>query len=207
MNMAFTDAVKAKQSDNGSANHYEAALARRAERKGELETDDVFGPDERAFIESRDSFYMATVNSDDWPYLQHRGGPPGFLRVIDDTTLLMPEFRGNRQYVSLGNLAGNNRVSLFLMDYPRQARLKIYARVREIDLNNDQALMEKLASPAYPAPIERALEFTMEAYDWNCPKYITPRYTEADVQTVTQKMVNRIAQLEAEVERLRAKLV
>ena len=196
--MAFTDAVREAQDRNGSAAAYSH------ERVGDPPADTP-GADEIAFIESRDSFYMATVNAAGWPYVQHRGGPPGFLKVINPTTLAMPDFRGNRQYVSVGNLAENDRASLFFMDYPRQARLKIFARVGVVQLEEKPELAARLVDETYKAKIERAFEFTLEAFDWNCPQHITPRYTEDDIRAVTGKLTQRIASLELELEKLSRK--
>ena len=190
--LAFTDAVRAQQEHNGSASAY-------SHDKSENPENDVLGQAETAFIESRDSFYMATVSSSGWPYVQHRGGPAGFLKVVSPTKMMMPDFRGNRQYVSLGNLAENNRASLFFMDYPRRGRLKIFARVRAVDLSEDDEITKMLAHDSYKGRIERALEFTIEAFDWNCPQHITPRYTETDIRTITDKLTNRIAELEEEL--------
>ena len=194
--LAFTPAVRKAQEAHGSARAYARDMqgSPASDHLGELETD---------FIQSRDSFYMASVAASGWPYVQHRGGPIGFLKVVDPTTLVMADYRGNRQYISLGNFADNDRVSLFLMDYPRKGRLKIYARVEAIDLAEDAALVELLNNDNYKAKTERALKFSIEAFDWNCPQHITPRYTETDIKAVTQKLTNRITELEKEVADLR----
>jgi len=149
--------------------------------------DSALGPVEIAFIAARDSFYQATVGSNGWPYVQHRGGPAGFLKVLDAHTLGYADFSGNRQYISVGNLAGDERVSLFLMDYPQQQRLKIWGRARVVEEEAEPKLLARLASPHYRARIERGVVITVEAFDWNCPKYITPRYTEAEIQTLWAK--------------------
>ena len=193
----FTAEVEAEQDAIGA----KGAFASRYDAK----QDEPLGANEVAFLTSRTSIYMASVNSAGWPYVQHRGGPPGFLKVINPTTLAMPDFRGNRQYVSVGNLAENDRASLFFMDYPRQARLKIFARVGVVQLEEKPELAARLVDETYKAKIERAFEFTLEAFDWNCPQHITPRYTEDDIRAVTGKLTQRIASLELELEKLSRK--
>jgi hypothetical protein len=137
---------------------------------------DRLGPQEAAFIGARDSFYMATVSEIGWPYIQHRGGPKGFLRVLDETTIGFADFSGNRQYVSIGNIAREDRVSLFLMDYPNRTRLKILGRARVVALD-DAAALARFTVPDYRARVERGLLIEVAAFDWNCPQHITPRYT------------------------------
>ncbi len=184
--VAFTETVREMQERLGSPAAYRAR-----------ETEpDALGEDEVAFIRSRDGLYMATVSETGWPYMQHRGGRPGFLRVTGPRTLVMPDYRGNRQYVSLGNLAGNDRAALFLMDYPRRARLKLYVRVA---VTEDADALAALASHDPTARVERAMRFTVEAFDWNCPQHIVPRYTEEDVAALIARMGARIAALEAQV--------
>src|SRR6266403_6372826 len=131
-------------------------------------------PEEIAFICERDSFYMATVSETGWPYIQHRGGPRGFLRVLDDQTLAFADFRGNRQMLTVGNLANNDRVALFLMDYNRRERLKILGHAKVVDARTDDELARSLAMPGYPAKIERAFVIRVVATDWNCPQHIKP---------------------------------
>jgi hypothetical protein len=175
--LAFTPNVKAAQELNGS---------RRAYSRMESGEDhhDVLGPDEAAFIAARDSFYMATVSETGWPYIQHRGGPPGFVRVLDEKTIGLADFRGNRQYVSVGNLRTDDRVSLFLMDYPNRARLKILGRARIVDAN-DHEMLRHLSMPDYKAQVERGILISVEAVDWNCPQHITPRFTLAELEVGT----------------------
>jgi hypothetical protein len=168
---------------------------------------DRLGPDEAAFIAGRDSFYMATTSANGWPYLQHRGGPPGFLRVLDDRTLAFADYRGNRQYLSIGNLAADDRAALFFMDYPRRARLKMLGRVAIVDAEADPDLQARLHDPADPARPERVFRITVEAFDWNCPQYITPRYTEAELLPTLRKLTDRIAALEAELAQQRGRAV
>ena len=158
-----------------------------------------FTDDEAAFIASRDSFYMATVNSDGWPYLQHRGGPPGFLKVLGPHQLGFADLKGNRQLLSTGNLDGDDRVSLFLMDYPRRERLKILGHARVLDAREHPDLCDQLSpSPELRGKIERLFLIEVVSYDWNCPQYITPRFTEAEIETHTAPLKARIAELEAQ---------
>jgi len=172
--IAFTANVKALQTRMGSRAAYG-----RHEREPVAEP--VLGPPEIAFIEARDSFYQGTVGESGWPYVQHRGGPAGFLKVLDARTIGYADFTGNRQYISAGNLAGDDRVCLFLMDYPHQARLKILGRARVIDEDTDPDLLARLDNPHYRARVERGILIRIEGFDWNCPKYITPRYTEDEI--------------------------
>jgi predicted pyridoxine 5'-phosphate oxidase superfamily flavin-nucleotide-binding protein len=158
------------------------------------------------FIAGRDSFYMATVSETGWPYVQHRGGPPGFLKVLDATTVGFADFRGNRQYISLGNASANNRAALILMDYPHRRRLKIYARIEARDLKTDPELARQLALPGYRALPERAILLHVEAFDRNCPQYITPRFTNGEIEAAIEPMRLHLAALEAENQALRAQL-
>ncbi len=190
--IAFTPRVQALQTRHGSRRAY----ARRDE--GERET---LGPDERAFIESRDSFYLGSIGETGWPYIQHRGGPKGFLRVLDERTLAFADFRGNRQFISAGNVAGDDRTALFLMDYPSQTRLKLFARVRIVEADEDPELIGRLIVPGYSAIVERAFVFAVEGFDWNCPQHITPRYTADEIEAATAPLRERIAELEAIVRR------
>ena len=197
--ITFTANVKAVQEMHGSRRAYSRA------ENGESHHD-VLGATEAAFIAARDSFYMGTVSETGWPYIQHRGGPAGFLRVLDDRTIGLADFRGNRQYVSVGNLQSDNRVSLFLMDYPNRARLKILGRARIIDANSDDAL-QGLVVPGYAARVERGILIQVEAFDWNCSQHIAPRFTPAEIENVATPLRGRIAELEmALVERDAARL-
>ncbi len=149
-------------------------------------TPDALGPEEAAFIRLRDSFYMATVNADGWPYLQHRGSPPGFLKVLNPHTLAFADLRGNRQMLSTGNLSGNDRVALFLMDYPHQERLKIMGRARVLDARDaaHAQWVEQLSpSQELRSRIERFVVIDVVGFDWNCPQHITPRYTLEELQS------------------------
>jgi len=152
---------------------------------------DPLGEAEAEFIARRDSFYLATVTSDGWPYIQHRGGPPGFLKVLDAHTLAFPDFRGNKQLISTGNLAGDDRVSLFLMDYPHRERLKILGRARVLDARTHRDEVERVATPDAKNKIERVFVIDVVSYDWNCPAYITPRYTEVEIREAIEAGVFR----------------
>lgn len=188
--IAFTPSVKAAQERYGSR-----AVFERIERRDR--TDAALGPAEFAFIEARDGFYQATVSESGWPYVQFRGGPVGFLKVIDARTIGYADFRGNIQYLSVGNMNANDRVALILMDYANRRRLKIWARARIVHADENGDLVAALSMPDYGAPVERAVVLTIEAVDWNCPKHITPRYTAAEVERHIQPLVERIAELEA----------
>lgn len=187
--IAFTDHVKAEQEARGSREMYQGMTARPAP--------DGFGDREAAFISMRDSFYMATVSEDGWPYIQHRGGPRGFLKLLSPMQLGFADYRGNRQYVSVGNLQTDKRVSLFLMDYPNRARLKLLgnANVQEADANPD--LASKLGIEDQ-GKVERLFTIDIEAFDWNCPQFITPRFTEAERAASLSPMVDELQTLRQE---------
>jgi predicted pyridoxine 5'-phosphate oxidase superfamily flavin-nucleotide-binding protein len=167
---------------------------------------DRFTENEAAFIADRDSFYMATVSEAGWPYVQHRGGPRGFLKLVDDRTLAFADYRGNRQYISTGNLAADDRACLFLMDYPHRARLKIYAHVQTLALDDDLDLTALVARPDYKAKLERIFRLHLKTFDWNCPQHITPRFTVQEVTEAVHPLRERLAQLETENAELRARL-
>ncbi len=159
------------------------------------------GPDpltgeERQFIEARDSFYMATIAENGWPYVQHRGGRPGFLRVLDPGRLGFADFRGNRQMLSAGNLAANDRVALILMDYPRRERLKILGHAHVVDAHAQPELAAQLSETDSRGVVERVVLIDVLSYDWNCPQHITPRYTADDVEAMMLPLRRRIAELE-----------
>lgn len=162
---------------------------------------DALTVEERTFIEARDSFYLATVSEDGWPYVQHRGGKPGFLRIISPTQLAFADYKGNRQMLSTGNLAANNRVALFLMDYPRRERLKILGHARVEDARPHPELVAQFAEPEARGIVERVFLIDIVSFDWNCPKYITPRYTAAEVEESLAPLKARIAELEAQLKR------
>ena len=198
--IAFTPNVRTIQETQGSAASYAKFLAPEAERG------DQIGPREAEFIIQRDGFYQATVSESGWPYAQFRGGPRGFLAVIDKNTIAYADFQGNRQYVSTGNLAGDDRVALILMDYPNRRRLKIWGRAKLVDIKDDPALVEELHVEGYDARPERAVVITIEALDWNCPQHIAERLTLEELQPILAPIQNEIAELRAENEGLKAEL-
>jgi uncharacterized protein len=198
LDIASTPSVRAAQAEMGADQFWESFGGDRQM--------DRFTESEAAFIAERDSFYMATVSETGWPYMQHRGGPAGFLKLVDDRTLAFADYRGNRQYISTGNLAANDRACLFLMDYPRRARLKIYAHVEKLALDADPALAALVHDPDYRGKPERIFRLRLEAFDWNCPQHITPRFTEKEVAAAVRPMQDRLVQLEKENTELRAKL-
>ncbi len=187
--IAFTPAVKAAQERLGSRKSYG-----RMEQKGGW--NDTVTDDLAAFIATRDSFYLGTASADGQPYIQHRGGKPGFLKVLDDRTLAFPEYAGNRQYITLGNLGENDKAYIFLMDYANRYRIKIWGRARAVD--DDQALIERLSDPDDAIPPARAIVFEIAAWDRNCPQFITPRYSESELQEVIAPLKTRIEELESE---------
>jgi hypothetical protein len=190
--IAFTPTVRRVQEQMGSRAAY-ARMERGPDKNHEL------GPDEAEFIAARDSFYMATVSETGWPYLQHRGGPAGFARVLDATTIGFADFRGNRQYVSVGNVMRDERVALLFMDYPNQARLKVLGRASLIGLELRETL-DRLEMPGYGARVERGFLVRVEAFDWNCPQHITQRFTLAEIEDATAPLRRRIAELEARLQ-------
>ncbi len=195
--IAFTKSVKAQQEIHGSRRQYERM--ERSERGTEL----TFA--EADFIGERDGFYLATVGEDGQPYVQFRGGETGFLKTLDSKTLGYADFLGNLQYISVGNLSVDNRAAIILMDYPNRRRLKIFARVEVFNRTDAPELMKKLENPNYRAKIERAMILHVEAFDWNCPQHITPRFTMEEVRVINQPLYERIANLEAENQRLKEK--
>jgi len=153
--------------------------------------------DLEAFIAERDSFYLGTASADGRPYIQHRGGPKGFLKVLDESTLAFADFAGNRQYISMGNLSENDRAYLFLMDYPNRRRVKIWGRAEVVE--DDAALLDRLVDAAYDSRPERVFVFHIEAWDTNCPQHIRPRFTEEEVAPLIEKLGRRITDLEGEL--------
>ncbi|MGP3927196.1 pyridoxamine 5'-phosphate oxidase family protein [Streptomyces sp. 8N616] len=194
--LLFTPSVQRHQQEHGSRAGYEQMA------RGPSEADRL-GPYEEAFIAARDTFYMATTSSTGWPYVQHRGGPVGFLHVVDDKTLAFADYRGNRQYITTGNLDGDDRVSLFLMDYPARTRLKILGRAHAVDVDERPELAEKLRPRDYRAIVERLVLIGIEAYDWNCPQHIQPRYTAEELQELLAPLRQQLADLQQENAELR----
>ena len=161
--------------------------------------DDPLGPDETSFIETRDSFYMSSVSETGWPYVQHRGGPAGFVKVISPNEIAFADYKGNRQMLSTGNVTTNDRVCLFLMDYPRRERLKLLGHAEVLDARDHPDLVQQLAAPGLEKITERLFKIRIVSYDWNCPKYITPRYTAAEVNELVAPLKARIAELESQL--------
>lgn len=175
--------------------------ARRSSPRSTAQDVDPLGPVEIEFISQRDSFYMATISTNGWPYVQHRGGPPGFLKVVDEQTLAFADFRGNRQLISTGNLAGEGRIALILVDYPSRTRLKVLGRARIVGAQEDPSLAERLGTAGLGGKVERLVSIQVVAFDWNCPAYITQRYTVAEIQELIAPLRRRIAELEVELVR------
>lgn len=167
------------------------------------ESDPLTG-DEAAFVHARDSFYMATVSENGWPYIQHRGGEPGFLKVLSPTQLAFADYKGNRQMLSTGNLAGNDRVALFLMDYPNRERLKILGNARVVDIREHPELGTVVATPEDRPLVERVFLIEVVSFDWNCPKYITPRYTVHEIERAIAPLKARISELETQLKATKA---
>jgi len=197
--MTATPAVLAAREANGSSRAY-------AFSPDDEVVHDKLGASEAAFIAARDSFYMATVSETGWPYIQHRGGPSGFAKILSEAEFAFADFRGNRQFLSVGNAETNDRASFFFMDYPNRRRLKLLGRLRLIDLNGDPALAAALALPGYRAAPERAVRVQVEAFDWNCPQHITRRFSEAEVADATAPLRERLAALETESQNLREQI-
>ena len=190
MQLALTPAVQAAQ-DQYYGRHHAIPAAPGG---------DTLTADETAFIAARDSFYLATANPDGWPYIQHRGGPAGFLKVLGPDQLGFADFKGNRQLLTTGNLADNDRVALFLMDYPQRTRLKILGHSRVVDARENPALADQLSpTPELRGKIERLFLIKVVGFDWNCPQYITPRFTAEEVAEASQPLRDRIAELEAQL--------
>lgn len=198
LDLASSASVKSAQAEMGVDHLWTPG---RVDRRMEAFTDN-----EEAFIAERDSFYMASVSQTGWPYVQYRGGPTGFLKVIDATTLAFADFRGNRQYISVGNLDANDRVALILVDYPRRARLKILAHAERLALDAEPGLLERVSDPSYRAKPERIFRLRLAAFDWNCPQHIVPRFTEAEISRAVQPLRERLEALEAENRALRERL-
>lgn len=196
--IAFTDAVKTIQEKNGSRASYA-----RMEQHTYV---DGLTANEIDFISQRDSFYLATIGDNGYPYIQHRGGPKGFVKVLDSKRIGFIDFKGNMQYVSVGNIATNNNVSIIMVDYPARARLKIYAKAAIVELEDHSDLYELLDLNDYKFKPERMMVLHIEAYDWNCPQHITPRYTVEDIEEAFSSQREHIAKLQAELTTLKQKL-
>lgn len=197
LDVAVTPSVRAVQQRHGVAHLWENFSGNR--------DFDRFTLREAQFIAERDSFYIATTSQTGWPYVQHRGGPKGFLKLLDDRTLAFADYRGNFQYLSIGNLSANDRACLFLMDYPRRARLKIYVHVKAMSLETQPELTARVLEGA-TGKAERIMHMTLQAFDWNCPQHIVPRYTEVELTDVLRPIRERLAAVESENADLRAQL-
>jgi hypothetical protein len=193
-NLAFSPAVKAVQRRERSREVY-------AKIEAGGDEPDPLGEDEIAFIGERDSFYLASVGASGWPYIQHRGGPKGFVRVLDAHTLAFADLRGNRQYISVGNVAGDDRVAMIFVDYPNRARLKVLGRARVVTGESDPSLFARVAAGTRA---ERVFVLAVEGLDWNCPQHITPRFTEAEIDALNRPLLEKIEALERENAALRA---
>jgi predicted pyridoxine 5'-phosphate oxidase superfamily flavin-nucleotide-binding protein len=194
--IVFTPAAQQAQAERGSAKAYERRL-----------TDgfpDTVTPELAQFVAEQDTVFLATATAEGAPYIQHRGGPKGFIKVVDERTLGFADYRGNRQYITLANLSENDRAYLFLLDPARKQRIKLWGRARVVE--NDAALVDKLFDEGYKAKPERAILFTIEAWDVNCSQHITPRFTEAEIEEALKAVRDRVAALEAENARLRVLL-
>ena len=192
--IAFTPAVKAIQERKGSRDGYA-----RMERSGGWQT--TVTPDLAEFLANLDMFYLGTSNAEGQPYIQHRGGAPGFLKVVDDQTLGFADFGGNRQYITLGNLSENPKAFIFLMDYANRRRIKLWGTAKVIE--SDPELIETLRDPNYPGKVERAILFTIEAWDVNCPQHIHRRFSDRQIAPVLEKLQQRVSELEGELATLR----
>ncbi|TQR85224.1 pyridoxamine 5-phosphate oxidase [Mycobacterium hodleri] len=197
--IAFTDAVVGVQREYGSDGFY----GRKRVQGNAAPGIDALTDDEREYLAERDSFYLSTVSETGWPYVQYRGGPTGFLRVVDDHTIGWADFRGNLQYISTGNVGGDDRVAIIALDYAHQRRLKIFGHARVVTVAEDPALVKSFANPDYSAEVERAVLVTVEAFDWNCQQHITPRFSAAELEPHLAPLRRQLADLQAENARLR----
>jgi len=189
MEFAFTDSVRKVQQQYGTRAPYQKMESKEAFRN-------KLTWQEKSYIKNRDSFYMSSVGENGWPYMQFRGGPKGFLKVIDTNVLAYADFRGNGQYISTGNINATKKTVLFLMDYTQQQRLKIWAEAEVLHAADHPELLEKLEMPDYEATVERIFIFNVHAFDWNCPQHITPRYTKEEIEkglvNLDQKLIETI---------------
>jgi uncharacterized protein len=191
--IAFTDSVK-------KAQHYYGSPLAEPEFMDDAERGDTLTEAEIGFLAERDSFYISSTAENGWPYIQHRGGPKGFIKVLDEKTLGFADYRGNRQYISAGNMNADDRVALILMDYAQRQRLKIWARARIIHADEAPELMDKLATPEYRARIERGIILTIAALDWNCPQHIVQRYSKTEIEKLIAPLIAENRLLKAQLE-------
>jgi predicted pyridoxine 5'-phosphate oxidase superfamily flavin-nucleotide-binding protein len=195
----FTPTIKALQERHGSRGQY-------ARMEQFSPAHDGLGPMEKEFLAERDSFYMASVGSTGWPYIQHRGGPSGFVKVIDDNTIAFANFSGNKQYITSGNAVTDNRVALIFVDYPRQARLKVLGKLEIHEGEKASEWLEKVQHPEYKAAVDSVYVIHVEAFDWNCPQHIVPRFTAAQIRELLVPAEKRMQELEDENQKLREQL-
>ncbi|RZT25883.1 hypothetical protein EV589_1631 [Mycobacterium sp. BK558] len=200
--IAFTGDVRAVQAEHGSETFY----GRKADAGARSPGPDPLTEDEKEFLAERDGFYLASISETGWPYVQFRGGTAGFVHVLDDHTIGWADFRGNLQYISTGNMAGDDRVALIAVDYAHRRRLKIFGHARIVTADEDADLLRSLSDDSYDAVVERAVVVAVEAYDWNCPQHITPRFTVAELDSALAPTRSRLAALEAENADLRKRL-
>ncbi len=196
--ITFTPSVRAVQDKQGVADLYEEFLT------PDAEPGDTLAQPEMVFINNRDGFYQATISETGWPYVQFRGGPVGFLKILDNKTIAYADFRGNQQYISTGNLGDNDRISLILMDYPNRKRLKIWGRARLIEKSDDPELLSKLQMKGYRGLPERAVVITIEAFDWNCPQHIPRRLTLQELEPHLSQLQRQIIELRQENQELKS---
>jgi predicted pyridoxine 5'-phosphate oxidase superfamily flavin-nucleotide-binding protein len=196
--LAFSEATKRLQEKAGSRTNYA--------RTEKHSSTDGLGEDEKEFISQRDSFYMATVGENGFPYIQFRGGPKGFLKVLDKNRIGFVDFKGNMQFISVGNLSTNNKVALILLDYPSKTRLKIFAEAELVELKDTPELFTKITLQEYSIRPERMLVLTVKGFDWNCPQHITPRYTLEQIEEAYQPHHDYIAKLEEEIKVLKSRI-
>jgi uncharacterized protein len=194
--LAFTPEIKALQDKHGSRHSYE-----RLEKHGVV---NGLSKNEIEFIGQQDSLYMASMGENGFPYIQHRGGPKGFVKVLDGNTIAFIDFSGNKQYISVGNLVTNKNVSIIMVDYPSRSRLKLYAKAEVFELKDRPDLLKRLSVEDYIYKPERMMVFTLEAFDWNCPQHITPRYTEAEIEEALLLQREYIKKLEQEIKALKS---
>ncbi|MDR6761981.1 putative pyridoxine 5'-phosphate oxidase superfamily flavin-nucleotide-binding protein [Flavobacterium sp. 2755] len=196
--LAFTDTIKKMQEEAGSRSAYD--------RMEKMSVVDGLTENEINFINDRDSFYMASFGENEYPYIQHRGGPAGFIKVIDDKTIGIVDFSGNRQYISTGNISKNEKVALIMVSYPQRARLKLYAKAKIVNLEENKDLYDLLKPEDYKFRPERMMVFEIQAYDWNCPQHITPRYTTEEIEQALLPQKKYISDLENRVKELELEL-
>jgi predicted pyridoxine 5'-phosphate oxidase superfamily flavin-nucleotide-binding protein len=196
--LAFTNVIKTIQEKLGSRTAYE-----RVEKMSYV---DGLTEMEMGFIDEMDSFYMASFGENEFPYIQHRGGPKGFIKVIDESTIGIVDFSGNRQYISVGNISKNPKVALILVSYPMRARLKIYAEAEIVEIQDNPKLFQELSPEGYKFKPERLMLFHIKAYDWNCPQHITPKYSIPEMQELLEPKNQYILKLEQELKTLKEKL-